>query len=54
MKNILCILGFHRESKEEEIELWRKNRKGQYHRKHYAVCKRCGKRLRWVKSKERR
>ncbi len=49
--NILCALGFHKEVYEE---LWRRNQKGQRIRRHYAVCKRCGKRIRWVKSHERK
>ncbi|MBP3413019.1 MAG: hypothetical protein J6K89_07125 [Oscillospiraceae bacterium] len=50
--NILCALGFHREM-HEMMDLWKRNRKGQRMRRHYAVCRRCGKRLRWVKSQER-
>lgn len=52
--NILCTLGFHSEDKITLEQVWHPGKNNKRLRRHYAICKRCGKRLRWVKSHERR
>ena len=51
--NVLCYLGLHSEDKKVYEQLSRIGRNNKRLRRSYAICKRCGKRLRWVKSHER-
>ena len=51
MKNILCMLGFHKPDETTYIEETRYHNSGKKHHgkkyhKNYLVCKRCGKKLR--------
>lgn len=45
MKNILCVLGFHKPDKYRYLRADKYHKNGTVYHRNYVVCERCGKRL---------